>query len=259
VTTKEHFESIDARLGVIEGQLGVSENTLPKNSFWPKTLTEWMEIIGVSLTMLSAACAVGLYLGSLMVDKHIQSAIKPIQDDVQQTKGDLREIKGMLIVLKSQIAVVKYSSIPSQELKKHHDELASIKTTLASAKQDAPNYWQISFQIITLLSQAQATSVLEAASKKPLKILDNVAPPGGPGTPILMTVTNDNVLLKNLVANEAFIGSVIHLDPSVRLVNDVFQNCVFIFPSEENPPKNLQQIGSELLAADLSNVTVKGS
>jgi len=56
-----------------------------------------------------------------------------------------------------------------------------------------------------------------------------------------------------------FRNSIIRFDRSVRLVNDVFINCIFILPTEENPPKVLQEIGKTLLTSDLSNVTLNAS
>ena len=70
---------------------------------------------------------------------------------------------------------------------------------------------------------------------------------------------NRRVVLKNLIQGMVFKNSVVRFEPSVRLVNDVFINCVFILPTAENPPKALQEIGKTLLASDLVNVTLNAS
>lgn len=259
-STKERFEDIDARLGTVERHLGIPANIPHKASFWPTTLTGWLQIIGIIVAILAATCTAILYLGSLMVDRHIQSAMQPIQKDIQGTTGDVREIKGMISVLRGQIAITKYSTVPPQELKKDHDALATVKTGLASTPQTIPDFWPTSFKIINLLSEAQATSILQTIGKKPLKPIENVvAQSFDPGTR-LPIVKDEHVLLRHRVETEIFVDSVIQFDPDVQLVNDAFMNCVFVFPLGANPSKSLQQIGSALLAADLSkSVTIKGS
>ena len=78
--------------------------------------------------------------------------------------------------------------------------------------------------------------------------------------PVLGFVVHEqNVLLKNLIQGVHFKNSVIHFDPSVKLVDDTFLNCVFILPPQENPPKSFQEIGRTLLTSDLSRVTLNAS
>jgi hypothetical protein len=78
--------------------------------------------------------------------------------------------------------------------------------------------------------------------------------------PVLGFVVHEqNVLLKNLIQGVHFKNSVIHFDPSVKLVDDTFLNCVFILPPQENPPKSFQEIGRTLLTSDLSKVTLNAS
>jgi len=69
-------------------------------------------------------------------------------------------------------------------------------------------------------------------------------------------INNQNVLLKNTIEGITFSNSVVHFDPSVRLINVGFTNCVFIFPPDASPPKPLQQIGEALLASDLLHVKI---
>ena len=143
-----------------------------------------------------------------------------------------------------------------KRLKSHRGELNNIKSKLATLPNNTPGYWPISFQIISLASRA--TSELENVAQQPGESsYDNVSsnPPGVGFGPI----ENRRVVLKNLVQGMIFKNSIVRFDPSVRLVNDVFINCVFILPTEENPPKALQEIGKTLLASDLSNVTINAS
>jgi hypothetical protein len=242
----------------LEGDFEKFTTPQEKVGFWRWVWAERNWFIPAVLIVLASIASGSWYLGALILDRHIQLALKPIQSEIVKIDGEVSEINGTLKVLQGQVTVAKYSAAMPRELKKHHDELASVKTILASAPRNAPNFWSTSFQIITLLSQAQATELLETIGKKPLTAIDNV---GAINLAPMIGIyrTKENVLLKNHVVGLNFIDSVIHLDPSVQLANDTFTNCVFIFPTESNPPKNLQQIGAELLTADLSHVIVKGS
>ena len=66
-------------------------------------------------------------------------------------------------------------------------------------------------------------------------------------------------VLKNDVHGMVFRNSIIRFDLSVKLSNDVFVDCIFIFPPEQNPTGPLQQIGRTLLASNLENVTLNAS
>jgi len=172
----------------------------------------------------------------------------------QSTTDNLSRINEALKLIPTQIAVAKFSSVSPQELKQHKDELASARNSLRSVPRNVPNFWPTTFQVITLLSQATSNPTTQNEQKE--GVMDNVVSNSPNG---VSPVTNSRVVLKNSVAGITFINSIVRFDPSVRLANDTFINCVFIFPSEANPPTNLQQIGSELLAADLSHAIIKGS
>jgi hypothetical protein len=228
---------------------------IPKHtSFWPKTLSEWAEVVGAVFVILVAACSATLYIGSLMVDKHIQSALKPINENVNQITGDVRELKGALSVLRAQNVAEKYSTAAPTELHAHRAELSNIKKDLAATPSNAPNFWPTSFLIITLFSRASFD--VERVAATPESTFDNVGsnPPGAFGM-----ISNKRVALINLVQGMVFKDSIVRFDPSVRLVNDVFIDCVFIFPVVETPPRPLQEIGKALLASDLSKVTLNSS
>lgn len=256
-TTKERLDGIDAHLKIIDGRFGKSSE-VPKpsstgsarTSFWPKTLSEWAQVIGVGLAVIVAVCSVTLYLGSLMVDRHVQSALKPVQDSVDQISGDVREIKGALAVLQVRIAAAQYSNVPEQQLKAHRDELKAINNTLARTDMATPDYWPVSFQVIKLLSMA--ASYIQN-SKATHSTLDNM---GG----VHVVNNGDVVVLKHEISNSLIEDSVVQFDPTVRLMNVTFKNCVFIFPdSLLSPPKPLQEIAIALLDSDISNATISTS
>ncbi|SRR6266478_846192 len=217
-------------------------------------------IIGIFVALLALAGA-GWNYGLTRMGQ--EAAFQAHTTDSLKLVADrLTRIEGNLGILQAQNTVTKYSTIPVKELKQHRDELVGVKKSLASLPQDTPNFWPTSFKIINLLSQAQAVSVLETVGKKPIITIENVVapPPPGPIVPPRLFI-DENLLLKGVVANIIFHGSVIHFDASVQLSNDAFVNCVFIFPPDANPPKNLQQIGSQLLTADFSGeiAIIKGS
>ncbi len=169
----------------------------------------------------------------------------------QSTTDSLRRIDETLKLIPAQIATSKYSDAPPKELRAHSDELRAIKTSLVSANQSAPNYWPISFQVINLLSLAESYIQNPKAGES---TLDNVSG-------VNITNNGDVVVLEHNISNSTIENSVIRFDPTVRLQNVTFKNCVFIFPSgDANPAQPLKDIGNVLLrASDLSNVSVTAS
>ena len=165
-------------------------------------------------------------------------------------EGRLTGIEGVLKVLQAQTTAAKFSTASPQELKSHRIELALAKSALASAPRNVPSFWPISFQIIELVSQS--TSGIQPSAAKE-GVLDNVS---GLRPPIVVYPAGSRLLLKNQIADSVFQNVVIRFDPSVRLVNVTFINCVFILPSDPNPPQNIQKIGEVLLASDLSRITI---
>jgi len=121
---------------------------------------------------------------------------------------------------------------------------------LVKAPKDTPHYWQVSFEVINLLSRVQTQ--LETVGTQPLSKFNEVVFRGGAPS----VIANSNVLLSNHIEGFNFVNSVIHFDSSVILTNVAFQNCVFIFPSEANPSEPLQKIGEILLASDLLSVKI---
>jgi len=229
----------------------------------------WRKLVHLlrELGPIIGTCSFVLALIALVITLGIFSANKISQESefrgttTEQLKTvnlRLSGIENTLGFLRAQTVAQKYSTIPVPELKKHRDELATARKTLSSIPPDTPNYWPVSFQMITLLSQAQALSILETVGRKPVSEMSDVSRINAPPA-IAFVVRETNVVLKNLIQGVTFENSVIHFDPSVRLVNDTFVNCVFVFPMEENPSKPLQQIGKTLLAADLSKVTLNAS
>jgi hypothetical protein len=162
----------------------------------------------------------------------------------------LTGIEGILKVLQAQTTAAKFSAASPQELKSHRTELALAKSALASAPRNMPSFWPVSFQIIKLASQS--TSGIEPSAAKE-GVLDDVS---GFKPPIISYPAGSRLLLKNQIADSVFENVVIRFDPSVRLVNVTFINCVFILPSDPNPPQNIQKIGETLLTSDLSRITL---
>ncbi len=172
-----------------------------------------------------------------------------------QIKATVTGLQSSVTLLQAQVASSKYSAVPIKDLKKHREELNTIKNSLVQTPQNTPGYWPASFEIIALLSQAQFQ--LETIGQRPLSVMSDIRMVNVPA--LAFVVREKNVLLKNLIQGVHFENSVIHFDPSVKLVDDTFLNCVFILPPQENPPKSFQQIGRTLLTSDLSKVTLNVS
>jgi hypothetical protein len=171
--------------------------------------------------------------------------------------GRLTTIESSLAVLQARIVGQKLANAPQGDLKIHREEINAVRASLASAKNEVAGFWPSSFEIITLLSKASSTEIdfakLENARES---VFDNVGsnPIGAIGP-----VTGVRAVLKNDIQGMIFRNSIIRFDPSVKLHNDVFINCVFIFPAQQDPSGPLQQIGRTLLASDLENVTLNAS
>jgi hypothetical protein len=249
----EHTENMALRnedRDWIQGEIQAAIDLLRPHG-WRKTTFMLRELGPLAATVAIVVALLGITLGAVYQST---AHVKEETAFRTNTTDRLSSIEGALKLLQAQIVVAKYSNSQPQELKKHHDELASVRATLASAPKSEPNFWPTTFQLLTLLSQATSNPTVQNEQKE--TVLDTVVsnPPGG-----VAPITNSRVVLKNLVAGLTFTNSIIRFDSSVRLANDTFIDCVFIFPSEANPPNNLQQIGSELLAADLSHAIIKGS
>jgi hypothetical protein len=163
----------------------------------------------------------------------------------------LDRIDAALKLIPVQIAAAKYSSVPPQELKAHRDELMAVKTSVATADKNAPSYWQVSFQVINLLSMAVSYIHNPKATES---TMDNISG-------VQIRKNGDVVVLKHEISDSVFEDSVIRFDPSVRLHNVTIKNCVCIFPvTGPNPAKPLQDIGNALLmASDISEVSISTS
>lgn len=172
----------------------------------------------------------------------------------QSTTDSLQQINEELKLVPVQITTGKLSDLPSQELKAHHDELTTLKKTLASADRNTPNFWPTSFQVINLLSRA--TSPIEAQHS-----LVDLSDIDARGNPHFLAYPPGSVLkLHRRIANMTFRDAIIYLDASVILENVTFVNCTIILPDIQIPPPPLQQIGNQLLAAsDLAHLVLTAS
>lgn len=171
--------------------------------------------------------------------------------------GRLTAIESSLAVLQARLVSQKLANAPQSDLKIHREEINAVRASLASAKNEVAGFWPSSFEIITLLSKASSTEIdfakLENARES---VFDNV---GANRIGAISPVTGVRAVLKNDVHGMVFRNSIIRFDPSVKLSNDVFVDCIFIFPPEQNPTGPLQQIGRTLLASNLENVTLNAS
>jgi hypothetical protein len=214
-----------------------------------KKLAHWLRewgIIGTNITIIFALLAM-----TLTAAYYAFSRVSKEATFEANTATRLDTIEATLKLIPGQIAAAKYSSVPLQELKKHRDELKEIKDNLATANRSTLGFWPVSFQIINLLSEATSSPAIQKSN-----IVDNIS-----GPPNSYLFENVDVVLKNLIAGATFRNAIVRFDPSARLVNDTFINCVFIFPvSMTEPPKPLQDIAGRLLmASDLSKVSIGSS
>jgi hypothetical protein len=213
-----------------------------------KKLQEFFPLAGV----------VGVFVALLgLVSVAWNYAFSRVEKETQfqtRTTDRLDRIEETLKLIPAQIASAKYSSVPAQELRAHRDELRAIKSDLAITDKSAPNFWPVSFEILTLLSRASSNPIVQSEHEGALNnVVSN--PPG-----LIGEIANQRVVLINLVEGVTFRNSIIRFDPSVRLANDTFIDCVFVFPASMlNPPKPLQEIADALLKSDISRATITAS
>jgi len=244
----EDLSAVWRALHKLEKNLEVLSDRASRPPVWSKAWRERKWLIPTALPVLAALGAGAWYVGGLVLDRHIQSALSPVQSDIKTIDENVQQITGTLRVLQAQVAAAKYTSVPPDELRKHRVELMGVMKALRGVNRDTPGYWPASFQTITLSLMATVPSPMITKEN----VFDNVS--GPPGS---ILVENSNVVLKNVVAGVIFRNSIVRFDASARLANDTFENCVLIFPVLETPPKPLQEVGNEVLAAqDLSNFTI---
>jgi hypothetical protein len=230
-----------------------------KGMSWWVRIGEHKVIAGLIVAAIIAVCAWAQSAlhsqANEYVDGRIGNQVKPISTQLTTINERTSRIEGTLAVLQAQLVAQKYATVPPKELKAHSEELKQLKTTMAQLPPTSSGYWPLVFQVIQLASQSTFADVDKIAAQGQSEY-SNVSsrPPGGFGV-----IENRRVILKNHVEGLIFKNCIIFFDPTVELVNDVFINCVFMFPTQENPSKPLQEIGKTLLASDLSKVTLNAS
>jgi hypothetical protein len=199
---------------------------------------------------LAASIAVVLTLLGITLTSVYQAVSNVREETTFRTRtGDrLDSIEGTLKLMQAQAAAARYSALPPQELKTHRDELQTVVKNLATVPRDAPNFWPTSFQMISLLSQS--SSDVEPTNNKELEFNNSSGP--------VDITPGSRVFLSGLITNMVFKDEVVRFDPSVRLSNVTFYNCVFIFPAIQTPARPLEEIVDALLSGNL-NTTITAS
>lgn len=215
-----------------------------------KKLAHWLRewgIIGTNITIIVALLAMTLSAAYYAFSRVGKEAA------FEATTGKrLDDIEDKLKLIPARIAEAQYSTIPPKDLKAHREELNAVKTTLLSSDRNTPSYWQVSLQLVNLLSIA--ASYVENPNRGHSILADSSG--------VQVVNNGDVVVLRGKISNSLIENSVIQFDPTIQLVNVTFKKCVFIFPSSGDmmPPKNIQQIGDQLLAAkDISSVLLTAS
>ena len=225
-----------------------------------KRVADWLRywsILGVCITVFVALIGIIITLGIFVTNRVSQeSEFRGTTDQRLKTiEQTLSAIQNRLGLVQAQVVAQKYAAVPPKELKAHSEELKQLKTTVAQASPSTPGYWPIVFQVIQLASQSTFADWDKIAAMEETT-LSNVSsrPPGA-----ITLAPNRRFFLQKHVEGLTIKDSIVRFDPSVELVNDVFINCVFILPVQENPSRPLQEIGKTLLASDLSKVTLNAS
>jgi hypothetical protein len=158
-----------AKIGELQDDINTLKERPQKPGFLAWVWQERNWSIAVIVAVLIAVSGAIWYVGGLILDKHVQSAVTtanaPLQTDIHRLDGDVQHVSAVVSVLQAQIAAQKYAVTPAKDLKSHRDELNSIKGKLVTVPNNTPGYWPISFQIISLASKA--ASDLENVAQQP--------------------------------------------------------------------------------------------
>jgi hypothetical protein len=219
-------------------------------------------VLGVLVTTFFALIAIVTTLAIFATNKvTVESEFRGKTNQRLETiEGKLTSIENTLKILPAQLAVTKFSTAPTAELKKHSEELNQLKSNLAKTSAVTPGYWNTAFQVIHLTSKSVSkvsdTDWEKISSTPEIEIGNVVSRPMGN----VKIQANSRIVLRNRIEGLVFRNSIIRFDPSVELVNDLFIDCVFIFPPSQTPDRQLQVVASKLLISpDLANVTVNPS
>src|SRR6266404_138757 len=205
-----------------------------------KTWIPLAAAISILLALLALAGA-GWNFAFTRVDKEARFQTQTASD-LGQINKMLTGLQSSVTLLQAQIASSRYSVAPIKDLKKHRDELNTIRNSLAQTPQSTPGYWPAAFQVITLLSKA--TSSVEP--RHPLLELADVS---GVGSSMIGYPPGSVIKLHKQIRDSVFTDAIIYLDFDVVLYNVTFINCTIVLPEIQTPPKPLEQIGNQLLSA----------
>jgi hypothetical protein len=214
-------------------------------------VTRWAREWGIAGTIIMAFLALcGITFGAVYQSfAHVRDETEfrtKTADRLTEIEARLTRVENSLQLLPAQLTISKFASVSPKELRSHPDELVAIEKNLTKVSRDVPNFWPTSFQVITLLSQS--TSYLARFEQEKSTVADVQG---------IVIQKIGHLLLAGLIRDSTIKYSVVEFDPSVRLVNVTFIDCVFVFPPSQNPPPSLQKVGSELLiASDLSKITI---
>lgn len=239
-------------LGKIEGRLDTIINDIEaikgSKGFWKWFWEERSWTIATALVTVPLLITLSSFVLGSWIDQRIDQHLSPIARDIRGVSDRIARIEGRLKIQDASNVVNSLSGAPTKDLREHSGELKKLKSELAKTDKQLPNFYPTAFQLITLTS----------------KSLTATPPPQGPELTFKdsqgMRVSSRTVELIQTVSDAVFTDCVITLDPSVRLYNVLFVNCVFFFPTNQFlPPPNLKRIADELLEADLSRAKITTS
>ncbi|MGI9069955.1 MAG: hypothetical protein ACR2JB_01165 [Bryobacteraceae bacterium] len=236
--TKEQLGNVNTSLNGITHQLNEIRD---RRGLWKSFWKERNWAIPTVIVLLGMMGTGTYWVAGVIIDRQT----KPLADALNQTNQRLVRIEGRLNVQTVQDRVKILAALPRNDLRQHSKELTTLKAELAKAVKTVPEFWPTSFQLISLTSRA--LSPLESTPPKSGVVSDSNS----------VEVRYSVVTLKGHVSQGRFIDCVIIFDPSVRLNQVLFVNCVFEFPAGPYVLQpTLERIGGALLASDISNVTL---
>jgi hypothetical protein len=153
----DDFEGIRNKINELVSEIKDNKDELNKLKSNPWTWEYWENHkakLTIILFVLSGLWGAAWYVHGLVLDSHIDSAIRPLQEQTTKLDGDIKSLTGIVEGLKLRVSALRFTAIPAADPKSRIEELKKFKITLTKTPQNTPEYWPVAFQIITLLSKA---------------------------------------------------------------------------------------------------------
>jgi hypothetical protein len=255
--TVEQFANKTA-LAVLEQKLERIQSDLAlvtkKPRVWKRIWKERNFAVGIfgSVVVIVLAILGGSgWVFDLYLDHALTIHLQPLRDDIAHIDKRVTRIEAAAKIQSASAVVKDLKNAPVADIQKHRDQIQNAKQTLAhAADKTLPDYWPTTAGILRLASVSASSPTINLGLE-PTNSAKNV---------FGLTLPPGRWILSGTISHCMFKNSVIVFDPSVKLQEVIFINCIFLLPENiESPAPSIRNIGEKLLqAANIMNVKLSG-